>query len=72
MVVNERGLARLGSKVRARARIVTMALAGADPVIMLSAPIPAAQRALKQANLSINDIDLYEVNEAFASVPMAV
>lgn len=71
MIVNERGLKKLGSKVRARARIVTMALAGADPVIMLSAPIPAAARALKQANLSINDIDLYEVNEAFASVPAA-
>jgi acetyl-CoA acetyltransferase len=38
---------------------------------MLSGPIPAAQRALKQSGLSINDIDLYEVNEAFASVPAA-
>jgi acetyl-CoA acetyltransferase family protein len=72
MVVNERGLARVAAAGgRARARIVTMALAGTDPVVMLSGPIPAAQRALKQAGLTIDDMDLYEVNEAFASVPQA-
>jgi len=69
--VNERGLKKLGPGGKARARIVTMALSGTDPVVMLAGPIPAAQRALKQAGLTIDDIDLYEVNEAFASVPMA-
>jgi len=44
---------------------------GHDPVIMLEAPIPATARALKRAGMSIDDIDLYEVNEAFASVPVA-
>lgn len=44
---------------------------GHDPVIMLEAPLPATDRALKRANLTIDDIDLFEINEAFASVPMA-
>jgi acetyl-CoA C-acetyltransferase len=48
-----------------------MTVIGHDPVIMLEAPIPASQRALKKAGLSIDDIDLYEVNEAFAPVPVA-
>jgi acetyl-CoA C-acetyltransferase len=48
-----------------------MALAGADPVMMLSAPIPATQKLLANAGLSIDQIDIYEVNEAFASVPLA-
>lgn len=69
LVVNERGLIRLGLKPRAR--IAGMALAGDDPVMMLSAPIPATQKLLKNAGLSIDQIDLYEVNEAFASVPLA-
>ena len=43
----------------------------ADPVIMLTAPIPATQKALAKSGLSASDIDVYEVNEAFASVPMA-
>ena len=46
-------------------------LAGADPVIMLTAPIPATQKALKKSGLSIDDIGAFEVNEAFAPVPMA-
>ncbi|ARU04424.1 acetyl-CoA acetyltransferase [Comamonas serinivorans] len=69
MVVNEQGLKTLG--VKPLARIHHMSVLGDDPVIMLEAPIPATQRALKKAGLSLNDIDLYEVNEAFASVPMA-
>ncbi|MFI6506535.1 acetyl-CoA C-acetyltransferase [Streptosporangium sp. NPDC050855] len=54
-----------------RARIVTLALTGDDPVYMLTAPIPATQKALKRANLSIDDIDVTEINEAFAPVPLA-
>lgn len=53
------------------ARIHTAALAATDPVIMLTAPIPATQKALAKSGLSASDIDVYEVNEAFASVPMA-
>ena len=48
-----------------------MSVLGHDPVIMLEAPIPATAVALKKAGMSIDDIDLFEVNEAFASVPMA-
>jgi len=69
MVVNERGLKALG--VKPMARIHHMSVIGHDPVIMLEAPIPATERALKKAGLKIDDIDLYEVNEAFASVPLA-
>jgi acetyl-CoA C-acetyltransferase len=47
-----------------------LALAGDDPVVMLRAIIPATQNALKKANLKMEDIDLFEVNEAFASVPL--
>jgi len=54
-----------------RARFHTFALAGADPFLMLTAPIPATRRALAKANLSIDQIDAYEVNEAFAPVPLA-
>lgn len=53
------------------ARIHTATLAGADPVMMLSAPIPATQKALKKSGLSVEDIGVFEVNEAFAPVPMA-
>lgn len=69
MVVNERGLKRLG--VEPLARIHHMSVMGGDPVIMLEAPIPATQRALERTGLAIDDIDLYEVNEAFAPVPIA-
>ena len=58
-------------KLRPLARFVNFALAGEDPVMMLSAPIPATRKVLDRAGLSINDIDLFEVNEAFASVPLA-
>ncbi|MGV0656621.1 thiolase family protein [Mycolicibacterium thermoresistibile] len=53
------------------ARVHTAVLAGADPVIMLTAPIPATQKALKKSGLSLDDIGVFEVNEAFAPVPMA-
>jgi acetyl-CoA C-acetyltransferase len=69
MVVSERGLKALGAKPLAR--IHHMSLLGHDPVIMLEAPIPATQAALKKAGMSIGDIDLFEVNEAFAPVPLA-
>ncbi len=69
MVVSERGLKTLG--VQPLARVHHMSLMGHDPVIMLEAPLPATMRALKKAGMSINDIDLFEVNEAFASVPVS-
>ncbi len=53
------------------ARVVASSLAGVDPLIMLTAPIPATQKALKQAGLSVGDIGAFEVNEAFACVPAA-
>ena len=53
------------------ARVHTATLAGADPVIMLTAPIPATQKALKRSGLSLDQIGVFEVNEAFAPVPMA-
>ena len=53
------------------ARVHTAVLAGADPVIMLSAPIPATQKALRKSGLTVEDIGVFEINEAFASVPMA-
>jgi len=56
--------------LRPRARIVAAALSGADPTIMLTGPMPAARKALEKAKLKIERIDLFEVNEAFAVVPM--
>ncbi|HET9625243.1 MAG TPA: acetyl-CoA C-acetyltransferase [Kofleriaceae bacterium] len=53
-----------------RARIRAMATAGAEPIIMLTAPAPASQKALKKAGMSVKDIDLWEINEAFAVVPL--
>ena len=53
------------------ARFHTFSMAGVDPVIMLTGPIPATEKALDRSGLSIDDIDLFEVNEAFASVPIA-
>ena len=69
MVVNEKGLKALG--VKPMARIHHMFVMGHDPVIMLEAPIPATKRALERAGMTLDDIDLYEVNEAFASIPVA-
>ena len=53
------------------AKVHTAVLAGADPVMMLSAPIPATQKALARSGLKLSDIGVFEVNEAFAPVPMA-
>jgi acetyl-CoA C-acetyltransferase len=53
-----------------RARIVAVALSGADPTIMLTGPMPAARKALAKAKMQIEQIDLFEINEAFAVVPM--
>jgi acetyl-CoA C-acetyltransferase len=53
-----------------RARIISTAVSGADPTIMLTGPAPAARKALAKAGLSPEDIDLYEINEAFAAVAM--
>lgn len=69
MIVNEKGLKQLG--VKPMARIHHMTMMGGDPVIMLEAPLPATKRALEKAGMSIDDIDLFEVNEAFASIPAA-
>ena len=69
IVCNDNGLKRLG--VEPLVRINHMSVIGHDPIIMLEAPIPATEQALKKSSLSINSIDLFEVNEAFASVPLA-
>ncbi|MDG0997428.1 MAG: acetyl-CoA C-acyltransferase [Gammaproteobacteria bacterium] len=69
LIANEEGVKRHGLTVRAR--IHSLAVVGSDPVIMLEGPIPATQKVLQKAGLKIEDIDLYEVNEAFGSVPLA-
>ena len=69
VVVNDRGLKAMG--VPPLARIHHMTVIGGDPVIMLEAPLPATHHALKKAGMTVDDIDLFEVNEAFASVPLA-
>jgi acetyl-CoA acyltransferase len=69
LIMSEDKAAELG--LTPRARFHTFALAGADPVMMLTAPIPATQRVLDKAGLSLADIDLVEINEAFASVVLA-
>jgi acetyl-CoA C-acetyltransferase len=53
-----------------RARVVMSAVAGAEPVIMLTAPGPASQKCLDRAGMTVDDIDLWEINEAFAAIPM--
>ncbi|MFC0283466.1 acetyl-CoA C-acetyltransferase [Camelimonas abortus] len=69
LVVNEKALKEFN--FTPLARVHHMTVIGGDPVIMLETPIEATRVALKKAGMSINDIDLFEVNEAFASVPMA-
>lgn len=69
LVMSEEAAAKYGCTPIARVHTAT--LAGDDPVIMLTAPIPATAKALAKSGLSIDDIGVYEVNEAFASVPMA-
>ena len=53
-----------------RARIKSVALSGEEPIVMLTGPMPASRKALKKAKMEVGDIDLFEVNEAFAAVPM--
>ena len=69
MVVSEKALKE--HNLTPLARIHHLSVLGHDPVIMLEAPLPATERALKKSGMSIDDIDIFEVNEAFASVPMA-
>jgi acetyl-CoA C-acetyltransferase len=56
--------------LKPRARIRAMATVGSEPVIMLTAPTPASRKALEKAGMSVQDIDLWEINEAFAAVPL--
>ncbi|MDI6912492.1 thiolase family protein [Nocardioides sp.] len=69
LLVAERGAAEAAG-LRPRARIVSMAVAADDPVLQFTAILPASQKALDQAGLTVGDIDLVEVNEAFAPVPL--
>ncbi|MGQ4618630.1 acetyl-CoA C-acetyltransferase [Nocardia sp. R7R-8] len=69
LIASENAVERYG--FTPRARIHHLSVRGADPVMMLSAPIPATQHALKRAGLSIGDIDVVEINEAFAPVVLA-
>lgn len=69
LIAEEKAAARLGLKPRAA--ITHFALAGDDPIMMLTAIIPATRKLLERARLSINDVDAFEVNEAFASVVLA-
>jgi acetyl-CoA C-acetyltransferase len=69
MIVNERGLKAMG--VEPLARIHHLTVTGGDPVIMLEEPVYATRRALQKSGMKIDEIDLFEVNEAFAPVPMA-
>lgn len=69
LVASEAAVQRFGLKPKAR--VVNLAVTAGDPVIMLEEPIPATRKVLERAGLRLEDIDLFEVNEAFASVPMA-
>jgi acetyl-CoA acyltransferase len=70
VLIMERSVAeRLG--LRPRARFISFALAGDDPIYMLTAPIPATRKVLAKSGLSLEQIDLVEINEAFASVVLA-
>jgi acetyl-CoA C-acetyltransferase len=69
LFASEAGVQKSGLKPRAK--VIATAVVGSEPLIMLLGPIPATQKALKKAGLTINDIDLFEINEAFAPVPLA-
>ena len=69
LIMSEQKAEDLG--MRPRARFVSFALAGVDPVMMLTGPIPATHKVLERAGLTIDDIDLFEINEAFSSVVAA-
>jgi acetyl-CoA acetyltransferase family protein len=68
LIASKRGVKEYGLKPRAR--IVDTVVVGSEPVIMLTGPIPATQKILKRTGMSVKDIDLVEINEAFAPVPM--
>ena len=70
LIVSEAALKRYG--MTPRARIHHMSVMGDDPIIMLTAPIPATKRAMQRSGLRWDDLDIVECNEAFASVPMAL
>jgi len=69
LIANEYGLRE--NKLVPRARFHTLTVVGDDPVIMLEGPIPATKKALAKAGMKLEDFDVYEINEAFASVPLA-
>ena len=69
LIMSEQRATQLG--LRPRARFVAFDVVGDDPLYMLSAPIPATQRVLAKARMQLDAIDHYEINEAFASVPLA-
>ncbi|MEU7812822.1 thiolase family protein [Pseudonocardia sp. NPDC049154] len=69
LIMSERRANELG--LRARARFHSFSVVGDDPLFMLTGPIPATHKILARSGLSLDDIDVYEVNEAFASVPLA-
>ena len=69
LIVEEKTAERLG--LNPRAAITHFATVGDDPIMMLTAIIPATQKVLKRAGLSLDSLDAYEVNEAFASIPLA-
>ncbi len=69
LLASEAAVRRHG--LRPRARVHAMTVVGSDPVLMLTGPIPATQRILKQTGLSVDDLDLVEINEAFAPVVLA-
>jgi acetyl-CoA C-acetyltransferase len=69
LIVNEKALKE--HKLTPIARIHNMTVTAGDPVIMLEEPIPATATALKKAGMKLSDIDLFEINEAFASIPLA-
>ena len=69
LICNDAGLKKI--KSNPRAEIVSISVVGDDPIFMLTGPIPASHKALDNAKLNITDMDIYEVNEAFAPVPLA-
>lgn len=69
LIMSKEKAEKLG--VKARFKIVARAVVGSDPTLMLTGPISATKKVLGKANLHVSDIDLFEVNEAFASVPLA-
>src|SRR3989442_13832871 len=68
LIASARGVDELG--LRPRARIVDTVVVGSEPVIMLTGPIPATEKILRRTGMTIDDVDLVEINEAFAPVPM--